>query len=138
MIILTTCNGPLIGRFLEIDFVVNQSSKRFYIQSAFEMSNSELYYPNQEGKFLYVRHGESLYNVEMRKDIDLMGQQFQIYKDDAIKDKIDQLKSNKNITDKDIIREFKKRVKDFKGKRLSFTNLLKEAVEIVGYKNKLK
>lgn len=43
------------------------------------------------------------------------------------------LKAN-GVTDKIVIREFKKRIKNFRGKRLSFINILKEALEVSGHK----
>lgn len=47
------------------------------------------------------------------------------------------LKAN-NITDKDVIREFKNGIKNFRGKRLNFNNILKDALEIVEYKTRRK
>lgn len=42
------------------------------------------------------------------------------------------------IKDKDIIKEFKKQVKLFNGKNLNYDNVLKKAIEVVGYKNNKK
>lgn len=43
------------------------------------------------------------------------------------------LKQN-NIKDKDVCIEFRKQVKKFTGKRLQYSNILKTAIEVVGYK----
>lgn len=39
--IRTSDNGKMLKKQLEVDFVVNQASKRFYIQSAFALPNQE-------------------------------------------------------------------------------------------------
>lgn len=39
--IRTSENGKMLKKHMEVDFVVNQSSKRFYIQSAFALPNQE-------------------------------------------------------------------------------------------------
>lgn len=41
VVIRTSDNGKMLKKQLEVDFVVNQASKRFYIQSAFALPNQE-------------------------------------------------------------------------------------------------
>lgn len=58
-------NGELVRKQLEVDFVVNQADRRYYIQSAYELGTEE---KNRQERLSLLKIGDSFKKILVQKD----------------------------------------------------------------------